>query len=214
MSKPEVHPVFATLTGECKTVKRIPDASIGLATFSPEHYQNAIASYELDAKRLLALALHRDSSLISDPRLGESSLVFPFLVYEAKGWTGDPRAARLQACAAGATYLDMLDALARRPGAAGKVEGAYQFHGGRSAQVFALTSFGAHWHVMVGYRRPRLKREHAGHPGMSETVYVRIMTDASCATWLSNFHRHLAVSEGLERTHLGRKKSMGTSLVG
>ncbi|KAH7396561.1 hypothetical protein DE146DRAFT_657073 [Phaeosphaeria sp. MPI-PUGE-AT-0046c] len=172
VNKPEVHAVSATLTGECKTVKRIPDASIGLATFHPEHYQNAIASYELDSERLQALALHRDSSLISDPRIHESSLVYPFLVYEAKGWTGDAREARLQACAAGTAYLDMLDDLARRPGNAGKVEGAYQFHDGRSAQVFALTSFGAHWHVMVGYRRPRLKREHANHPGMSKTVYL------------------------------------------
>jgi hypothetical protein len=48
----------------------------------------------------------------------------------------------------------------------------YQFSDSRSAQVFALTSFGAQWHVMVGYRRPRLKREHAGHPDMSDIVYV------------------------------------------
>ncbi|KAH8704608.1 hypothetical protein GQ44DRAFT_777887 [Phaeosphaeriaceae sp. PMI808] len=159
MNKPAVYPVSATLTGESETVKRIPDASIGLATFHPQHYQNAIASYDLDAERLQALTLHRDTSLISDPRLGESDLVYPFLVYEAKGWSGDPRDARLQACAAGARYLDMLDALARRPGPSGEIEGAYQFPGGRSAQVFALTSFGAYWNVMVGYRRPRLKRE-------------------------------------------------------
>jgi hypothetical protein len=173
MDKAEVYPVSATLTGESKTVKRIPDASIGLATFDPEHYQNAVASYELDAERLQALMLHRCSSLISDPRLVESDIVYPFLVYEAKGWSGDPREARLQACAAGATYLDMLDALARAPGRPGEIAGEYQFEESRSAQVFALTSFGAYWHVMVGYRRSRLKREHAAHPGMSKTVYVR-----------------------------------------
>ncbi|KAH7086177.1 hypothetical protein FB567DRAFT_549691 [Paraphoma chrysanthemicola] len=172
MNMAEVYPVSATLTGKSEMAKRIPDASIGLATFHPQHYQNAIASYELDSERLQALTLHRKTSLISDPRLGESDLVYPFLVYEAKGWSGDPRDARLQACAAGATYLDMLDALARHPGPSGKVEGAYQFAGSRSAQVFALTSFGSHWHIMVGYRRPRLKREHAGHPGMSKTVYL------------------------------------------
>jgi hypothetical protein len=176
MNKLKVNPVSATLTGGSKTVKRIPDASIGLATFHPQHYQNANASYELDAERLQALTLHKGTSLISDPRLDESDLVYPFLVYEAKGWSGDPREARLQACAAGASYLDMLDALARCPGPSGKMEGAYQFHGGRSAHVFALTSFGAYWHVMVGYRRPRLKREHAGHPDMSYTAYVRTIT--------------------------------------
>lgn len=59
--------------------------------------------------------------------MDDSSLVFPFLVYEAKGWTSDPREARLQAYAAGATYLNMLDALARRLGAAVNVEGRYKF---------------------------------------------------------------------------------------
>ncbi|KAF1970805.1 hypothetical protein BU23DRAFT_368284, partial [Bimuria novae-zelandiae CBS 107.79] len=169
---PEVHPVSCTLTGKAGFAKRIPDASFGLATFRPGHYQNVVASYELDAERLQALALHRYCGLISDPRCGEADLVFPFAVYEAKGWSGDPREARHQACAAGATYLDMLDALARVPGPPDAEKRDYQFDGSQNAQVFALTSFGAQWHVMVGYRRPRLKREHAGHPGMSNTVYL------------------------------------------
>ncbi|KAF1959956.1 hypothetical protein CC80DRAFT_440179 [Byssothecium circinans] len=169
---PDVHPVSCTLTGKSRFAKRIPDATFGLATFRPEHYQNAVASYELDAERLQALALHRSCGLISDPRCGEADLVFPFAVYEAKGWNGDPREARHQACAAGAAYLDMMDALARVPGQSEVRDREYQFEESHSAQVFALTSFGAHWHIMVGYRRPRLKREHAGHPGVSDTVYL------------------------------------------
>jgi hypothetical protein len=153
-------------------VKRIPDATFGLATFREKHYQNLVASYELDAERLRALALHRHCGLVSDPRCGEAALVFPFAVYEAKGWNGDPREARHQACAAGAAYLDMLDALARVPGPSEMEDREYQFEDSRSTQVFALTSFGAQWHVLVGYRRPRLKREHAGHSDMSGNVYV------------------------------------------
>jgi hypothetical protein len=155
-------------------VKRIPDASFGLATFRPKHYQNAVASYELDAERLQALALHRNCGLITDPRRGNADMVFPFAVYEAKGWNGDPREARQQACAAGAAYLDMLDTLARVPGSPENTDCEYQFSESRNSQVFALTSYGAQWNIMVGYRRPRLKREHAGHPGMSDTVYVCI----------------------------------------
>lgn len=162
------------MTGKTSFAKRIPDASFGLATFRPKHYQNPVASFELDAERLQALSLHRLCGLISDPRCGESDLVFPFAVYEAKGWSGDLREARHQACAAGAAYLDMLDALARVPGPPDAEDRDYQFDESQNTQVFALTSFGAHWHVMVGYRRPRLKREHAGHPGMSKTVYVCI----------------------------------------
>jgi hypothetical protein len=101
-----------------------------------------------------------------------ADLVFPFAVYEAKGWSGDPREAQRRACAAGAAYLDMQDALARVPDSAEIADRDYQFTDSQNSQVFALTSFGAHWHIMVGYRRRRLKREYAGHPGMSDNVYV------------------------------------------
>ncbi|KAL2132938.1 hypothetical protein VTI74DRAFT_3128 [Chaetomium olivicolor] len=167
-----VHPVSCVQTGDSKFIWRIPDATFGLATFEPRDYQTAFASYTLDTKRLKALTLHRDCGLIVDPRWGDANLVFPFAVYEAKGWNGDPREARQQACAAAAVYLDLLDALARQPGKSGRMDGAYQTLESRSSQVFAMTSFGAHWHIMVGYRRPRLAREHRGRPGMSDTVYL------------------------------------------
>ncbi|KAF4450384.1 hypothetical protein F53441_6508 [Fusarium austroafricanum] len=165
------HPVTCLLTGESKFIKRIPDATFGLATFKARDYQNAIAEWDLDRDRLEALCLHRYCGLHSDPSWGKASLVFPFAAYEAKGWSGDPREARRQACSAGAVYLDMLDRLTRVPGKPGQFDGAYQTEDSRNSQVFVFTSFGAHWHILVGYRRQRLAREHAGHPGMSKTVY-------------------------------------------
>lgn len=131
-----------------------------------------MAEWDLDSERLDALLLHRQGGLISDPHWGGSDLVFPFAVYEAKGWKGDPREARRQGCLAGKEYLDMLDKLAQRPGKTGPESGQYQTEDSRNNQVFVFTSYGAHWHVLVGYKRPRLKREFAGHEGMSESVYV------------------------------------------
>jgi len=154
-------------------MKRIPDLTFGLATFEPKDYTSAWAEFDLDRERLEALLLHQHCGLISDPRWGDTNLVFPFAVYEAKGWSGDPREARRQACSAGAAYLDILDRLTRHPGKIGEKDGAYQTPHSNNTQVFALTSFGAHWHILVGYKRPRLKREFAGHHGMSKSVYVR-----------------------------------------
>jgi hypothetical protein len=65
----------------------------------------------------------------------------------------------------------MLDNLARTPGQVGSTK-VYQTKTSHQYQVFALTSFGAHWHLLVGYRRPRQKHEHAGMEGLSDTVYV------------------------------------------
>lgn len=154
-------------------MKRIPDATFGLATFKPRDYQSVLAEWDLDSDRLDALLLHRHCGLISDPRWGDTSLVFPFAVYEAKGWSGDAREARRQACSAAAVYLDMLDRLARQPGKVGEGgDGVYQTPQSHNNQVFVFTSVGAHWHILVGYKRPRLRREYAGLPGMSRSVYV------------------------------------------
>lgn len=119
-----------------------------------------------------ALLLHRQCGLISDPHWGGTSLVFPFAVYEAKGWSGDAREARRQACLAGKVYLDLLDDLSRRPEKPGEQQVQYQTDQSRNSQVFVYTSFGAHWHILVGYKRPRLPREYAGYQGVSDSVYV------------------------------------------
>ena len=122
--------------------------------------------------------LHPKYGLISDPQRLGNDLAFPFMVYEAKGWSGDCREARSQACSAAAVYLDMLDELARRPGPVG-TQRPYQTKTSHQYQVFVLTSFGAYWHLLVGHRRPRLLTEHAGSEGLSENVYVSASLSSS-----------------------------------
>ncbi len=158
------------LTGEKGLIQRVPDASFGLATFSDIEYGLECRD-ELRKTGLQKLLLHPKYGLLADPKWGETDLVFPFMVYEAKGWSGDYREARFQACLAGATYLDMLDNLARTPGPLNAPR-PYQTPSSHGYQVFVLTSFGAHWHLLVGYRRPRDKEECAGHKGVSDDVYV------------------------------------------
>lgn len=167
----ETHEFRCTLTGETKLVQRTPDATFGLATFSSAKQTRSIYADELRRDRLEKLLLHRKCGLISDPDWGEIDLVFPFAVYEAKGWSGDCREARRQACTAAATYLDMLDNLGRKPGPLDSAK-PYQTTTSHQYQVFALTSFGSHWHILVGYRRPRNTEEFEGEEGMSDTVYV------------------------------------------
>ena len=173
---PQTHPVTQTLTGKSSVVTRIPDATFGLATFSDDRPWgrdggSQVQRDELSQERLERLLLHRKCGLLSDPKWGATDLVFPFAAYEAKGWSGDCREARRQASQAGACYLDMLDDLARTPGPVGSAK-VYQTTTSHQYQVFVLTSFGAHWHLLVGYRRPRQKDEYAGTNGMSDTVYV------------------------------------------
>lgn len=167
----EVDPVSCTLTGKSTVAKRTPDATFGLATFSKSRSNPSVWADELSRERLEKLLLHRKCGLLADPKWGETDLVFPFAAYEAKGWSGDCREARRQACQGAACYLDMLDNLARTPGQVGSTK-VYQTKTSHQYQVFVLTSFGAHWHLLVEYRRPRQKHEHAGMEGLSDTVYV------------------------------------------
>ena len=168
---PKTHPVLFTFTGESSVVSRIPDATFGLTTFSESIGDSKIYTDELSRERLERLTLHPKCGLLCDPKWGETDLVFPFAVYEAKGWSGDCREARRQACQAASCYLDMLDNLARRPGPVGSTK-PYQTKTSHQYQVFALTSFGAHWHLLVGYQRPRQAEEHVGMEGLSKNVYV------------------------------------------
>jgi hypothetical protein len=151
---------------------RIPDATFGLATFAESVDSSPVWVKELSRELLERLLLHPKCGLRADPKWGETDLVFPFAVYEAKGWSGDPRAARRQACEGAACYLDMLDSLARTPGPPDSPR-VYQTKKSHQYQVFVLTSYGAHWHLLVGYRRPRQKDEHREREGLSENVYVR-----------------------------------------
>lgn len=154
-------------------VCRTPDATFGLATFSDQDAHDPLWNHDLHRDRLERLMLHPKYGLVSDPKITSTSLSFPFMVYEAKGWRGDCREARRQATSAAAAYLDLLDNLVRRPGQVDSPR-PYQTTTSNKYQVFALTSFGAYWHVLVGHRRARSEIEHAG-PEMSDSVYVSIL---------------------------------------
>jgi hypothetical protein len=182
---PHTDPVSCELTGGSTVVPRKPDATFGLATFSEIEPDLSVCANELRRTRLEKLLLHHKCGLLADPKWGETDLVFPFAVYEAKGWAGDCREARHQACLAGATYLDMLDDVVRKPGPVGSTK-PYQTVTSHHYQVFALTSFGAHWHLLVGYRRPRQEDEHRERKGMSETVYVRDFDNPSLRLFAAN----------------------------
>jgi hypothetical protein len=175
---PQADPTLCTLTGESTVIQRTPCTTFGLATFSEHESVLSESANELCRNRLEKLLLHRKCGLLADPTWGETDLLFPFAVYEAKGRAGDCREARHEACLAGATYLDLLDDVARRPGPVNSTK-PYQMVSSHNYQVFVLTSFGAHWHLLVGYRRPRREHEHSGRKGMSETVYVRDLSSAS-----------------------------------
>lgn len=169
---PDIDPIlYKPIPGKSSFVKRTPDATFGLATFTESDSELPQWTSELLWERLEQLMLHPKYGLVTDPSRMDISLAFPFMVYEAKGWSGDCRVARRQACSAAAYYLDMLDELARQPGPVGSPR-PYQTETSHNYQVFALTSFGAYWHLLVGYRRPRLAMEHADAPEMSENIYV------------------------------------------
>lgn len=103
---------------------------------------------------------------------------FPFGVYEAKGWAGDYKEARRQACAAAHRFLNMLDLLARVPGTSAESK-RYQTETSHDFQVFVFTSYGAHWHVLVGIKHSRLPEQHAGVKGMSTDIAVGHRDQAS-----------------------------------
>lgn len=158
---------------DSKFKRTTPDTTLGLNTFQPRDYCSVdAAAVNLDKERLDKLLAHRSCGLISDRKWGEANLAFGFGVYEVKRWNGDPREVRQQAFEAAAILLDNLEKLSRQPGKPGDMPGGYQTDQSHNTQVFAITSFGNHWHIMVAYKRPRLKHEYAGYPGMSESVYV------------------------------------------
>ena len=175
----ETHPTRCTLTGERTFVRRTPDATFGLRTHNKGDWLHPSLNASVFRRdKLERLLLHRKCGLISDPRWGQTKMVFPWAVYEAKGWSGNYVEARRQACAAGERYLNMLDHLARTPGPPDNSM-SYQTERSHDFQVFVFTSFGSHWHVLVGCKHERLPEQHAGIEGMSKSVYVSDSIESS-----------------------------------
>ena len=65
----------------------------------------------------------------------------------------------------------MLDHLARVPGPPGESKN-YQTESSHEFQVFAFTSYGTHWHLLVGIKHPRLPEQYADVPGMSKDIAI------------------------------------------
>lgn len=173
------------LTGVSTFNKRIPDATFGLSTYVPAECQDHYTPCDyrhcpyrfpnwnsaLRRDKLERLAFHPKCGLLADPKWGESDMALPFMVYEAKGWSGDYREARRQACLAAKTYLDMLDHLSRVPSTAGP-SSEFQTATSQDNQVFAITSYGAHWHLLVAFKKPRGEDYYAKSEGLSPSVYI------------------------------------------
>ena len=214
------------LTGESTSTKRIPDATFGLSTYvasqcqdhstpcdyrhCPYRFSNWNATLQRD--KLERLTLHSSCGLLSDPKWGENDMAFPFMVYEAKGWSGDYREARRQACLAAKTYLDMLDELSRVPGPVGSPRG-FQTDTSHNNQAFALTNYGAHWHLLLPFKKPREEDQHANAEGLSENAYVSALPLTELLVWNTNgLIITTDFSEDMERKSHPRETSLATSL--
>jgi len=99
--------------------------------------------------------LHPDYGLIADPKWDDMSLLFPFMVYEAKArenpasWSNLDNEAWEQGHNAGCIYLALQESLIRVPGSAEKINRPLQFPPFERCDpcCFVLTSVGATWTI-------------------------------------------------------------------
>lgn len=186
----ETHPTRCTLTGNRRLVKRIPDETFALRT----HGRGDFVDPSLDAgvfcqDRLQRLLLHPKCGLISDPKWGQSKMVFPFGIYEAKGWAGNYKEAKRQACAGAHRFLNMLDLLARVPGTSVESK-RYQTERSR----------------FPGFRVHFLWRT------LACSCWHQASSLARTACWCRGYeYRCHALQEDLERLHRDATRRMGTA---
>lgn len=88
-----------------------------------------------------------ECGLIVDGIWGETNLMFPFAVYEAKKSADSWEHAENQVYHACRTYLAMLDDLARNPTDVTR----YQSKESESYQLFGFTSCGSYWKVYIAW---------------------------------------------------------------
>jgi hypothetical protein len=101
----------------------------------------------LSQNRIIDQMHIRDCGLIVDGIWGESGIIFPFAVYEAKKHTITYEQAEDQIYHACKTYLAMLDDLARDPADVTK----YQSEESEHYQFFCFTSCGSYWEVYIAW---------------------------------------------------------------
>lgn len=146
-----------------KSVKRrIPDATMGLRTYSNSNLEHGYTCTVVDCKinhdsmqphkslldyRIDAQMYDKQCGLIVDGIWGESNLIFPFAVYEAKKRTSTWEQAEHQVYHAFKVYLAMLDDLARDPLDITE----YQCQESMHYQLFGFTSCGSYWKVYIAW---------------------------------------------------------------
>jgi len=112
-----------TNNDEDHRVKVVPDLSIGLAS-RQDNEENKPEWAQFQRHLLSRALLHPNYGLIADPYWGETDLLFPFVVYEAKkfrkrnAWKDPAKDAINQASDAAKIFLKMQATLAHRPGPA------------------------------------------------------------------------------------------------
>ncbi|KAK3293175.1 uncharacterized protein B0H64DRAFT_403672 [Chaetomium fimeti] len=141
---------------------RIPDATLGLKAYDAfelsRRYTCAVPDCEeehntkqpdkrLSQERLAAMMHNPECGLIVDGSWGNTDIVFPYAVYEAKKRASSYEAAEDQIYHACKTYLAMLDDLARNPDNVAE----YQTKDSSKYQLFAFTSCGPYWEVYVAW---------------------------------------------------------------
>ena len=140
--------------------RRIPDATMGLRTFSGSDIDHGYICEVDDCKinhdsmqpseslwddRIDRQLLDSGCGLIVDGVWGESNLIFPFAVYEAKKRASTWEKAEAQVYHAFKVYLAMLDDLARDPSDVTR----YQCKESTQYQLFGFTSCGSSWRVYI-----------------------------------------------------------------
>lgn len=101
----------------------------------------------LSEDRILMQMDQRECGLIVDGIWGETNLIFPFAVYEAKMSAETLEQAEDQIYHACKTYLAMLDDLARNPTDVTR----YQSEESERYQLFGFTSCGSYWKVYIAW---------------------------------------------------------------
>lgn len=136
--------------------KRIPDITFGLSVYeSGDPEDEGVDERERRIRRSLQKTRLDNNiwsldglSLVTDPKWGQHTLLFPFAVYEAKKNQKSEVQVKLQLKLAFNTYLKMLDNLVRKPG---KKEYQSSESGSRMSPIFGFTSSGSMWRMYIGY---------------------------------------------------------------
>lgn len=164
---------------------RVPDCSFGLAVgdeLLSENLGSVLTSKGvLNSKCLKDFLWHWKSGLISDPKLLNFSLAFPWAVYEAKKDYSEQMVEQIER--ASEIYLRLLNDLVLQPG---RPETAREFQTQESSrfQIFSFTSEGPNWKVYVCYRKSEVAEELVWMPAMDE-VYSYVRTDNDLTVGLS-----------------------------